>query len=121
MWKLDADRPIYMQIVERIEKQIISGAYGSGDRIPSVRELAAQAGVNPNTMQRAMTELERKGLIAGHRTRGRVVTEDREMIEERRGYMAKEMIREFLWQMRELGFDKEEILPLLRQEVTDDV
>ena len=62
-WKLDSDRPIYAQILEIIQMQIISGKYQPGDKIPSVRELAADAGVNPNTMQKALSELERSGLI----------------------------------------------------------
>ena len=72
-WKLDSDRPIYAQILEIIQMQIISGKYQPGDKIPSVRELAADAGVNPNTMQKALSELERSGLILTQRTSGRTV------------------------------------------------
>ena len=79
-WNLDSDRPIYAQILERIQRQIVSGEYAPGTKIPSVRELAAQAGVNPNTMQKALSELERSGLVVTMRTSGRVVTEDMEMI-----------------------------------------
>ena len=80
-WELRNDRPIYVQIVERIQMQIISGVYKPGDKLPSVRELAMEAGVNPNTMQKAFGELERKELIVTIRTSGRVVTEDDAMIE----------------------------------------
>ncbi len=115
-WNLDSDRPIYAQILERIEIQIVSGTYKPGEKIPSVRELAAEAGVNPNTMQRALAELERHGLVSTQRTSGRVVTEDMNMIKETRNMLAKEQIQEFIQRMRELGFEKEEILTLLKNE-----
>ena len=75
-WNLDSDRPIYAQLLERIQLQIVSGIYGPGDKLPSVRDLAAEASVNPNTMQKAFAELERSGLIETKRTSGRFVTED---------------------------------------------
>lgn len=115
-WNLDSDRPIYAQILERIEMQIISGIYKPGSKIPSVRELAAEAGVNPNTMQRALAELERKGLVITQRTSGRVVTEDMNMIKETRNMLAKEQIQDFIKRMMELGFEKEEILALIKSE-----
>lgn len=115
-WNLDSDRPIYTQILERIEMQIVSGIYGPGSKIPSVRELAADAGVNPNTMQRALAELERKGLVITQRTSGRVVTEDMNMIKETRNTLAKEQIQDFINRMKELGFEKEEILALIKSE-----
>ena len=79
-WELDADRPIYAQLVERIQKEIVSGKYQPGEKLPSVRDLAAVAAVNPNTMQKAFAELERSGLIVTQRTSGRAVTEDTELI-----------------------------------------
>lgn len=115
-WNLDSDRPIYAQILERIEIQIVSGIYTPGEKIPSVRELAAEAGVNPNTMQRALAELERHGLVTTQRTSGRVVTEDMNMIKETRNMLAKEQIQDFIQKMKELGFEKEEILALLKNE-----
>lgn len=115
-WNLDSDRPIYTQILERMEMQIVSGIYKPGSKVPSVRELAAEAGVNPNTMQRALAELERKGLVATQRTSGRVVTEDMEMIRETRNTLAKEQIQDFIQRMKELGFEKEEILALIKSE-----
>ena len=81
-WELDSDRPIFIQIVERIQMEIISGKYSPGDKLPSVRDLAAVAAVNPNTMQKALTELERTGLVYSQRTSGRFITEDAKMIEE---------------------------------------
>ena len=82
-WELDADRPIYAQLVERIQKEIVSGKYQPGEKLPSVRDLAAVAAVNPNTMQKAFAELERSGLIVTQRTNGRTVTEDTELIRRR--------------------------------------
>lgn len=115
-WKLDSDRPIYAQIVERLQTQIVSGFYPPGERLPSVRELAATAGVNPNTMQKAFAELERSGLIVTKRTSGRSVTEERSMIKSIQKELAATRIREFLERMKELGFDLKEIISLLREE-----
>ncbi len=112
-WILNSDRPIYIQIVEIIQMQIVSGQYKPGDKLPSVRELAAQASVNPNTMQKAFSELERNGLIITQRTSGRIVTEDVEMIKGIRYELAKISIQEFFKKMKELGYEKEEIVALL--------
>ena len=70
-WELDNDRPIYLQLMERIQQDIVSGIYKPGDRLPSVRDLAVEAAVNPNTMQKALSELERSGLVYSQRTSGR--------------------------------------------------
>ncbi len=114
-WNLNSDRPIYAQILEVIQLRIIAGEYKAGEKIPSVRELAAEAGVNPNTMQKALVELERSGLVMALRTSGRIVTEDMEMISKTRNTLAQEQVREFIGKMKELGFDKEEILRLVEQ------
>ena len=115
-WNLNSDRPIYAQILERIQMQIVSGVYQPGAKIPSVRELAADAGVNPNTMQKALAELERSGLVMTQRTSGRVVTEDLNMIKEIRNQLAGEQVRDFVKRMKDLGFDREDIIDLLRKE-----
>ena len=115
-WNLSSDRPIYAQILEVIQLRIITGQYKAGEKIPSVRELAAEAGVNPNTMQKALTELERGGLVMAQRTSGRIVTEDKEMIREIRNQLAGNYLREFVDKMKELGFDKEEIVLLLKEQ-----
>ena len=114
-WTLDSDRPIYAQILERIQMQIVSGIYQPGDKLPSVRELAMQAGVNPNTMQKALSELERSGLIITQRTSGRNVTEDMDMIKATRRQLAGEQIQEFLKKMQELGFEREDIIAMLQE------
>ena len=79
-WNLDNDRPIYLQLMERIQHDIISGVYQPGDKLPSVRDLAVEAAVNPNTMQKALSELERCGLVYSQRTSGRFITDDTAMI-----------------------------------------
>lgn len=114
-WTLDSDRPIFIQIVERISLDIISGVYKPGDKLPSVRDLASIAAVNPNTMQKALSELERTGLVYSHRTSGRFITEDTQMIEDLKASLAKEKIKEFFDNMRKLGFDKTEIVALIEQ------
>lgn len=120
-WNLDSDRPIYAQILERLQMQIVAGIYEPGERMPSVRELAAEAGVNPNTMQKALAELERCGLVITQRTSGRVVTEDLNMIRETRNQLAKEQIEEFLKRMKALGFEREDILMLLKKETKGEI
>lgn len=112
-WNLDSDRPIFIQILERIRIDIICGKYKPGDKLPSVRELAADAAVNPNTMQRAFTELERTGLVYSKRTSGRFITEDKEMIETLKTDIAKDKIRLFLESMHQLGYGREQILSLM--------
>lgn len=113
-WLLDADRPIYTQLVERIQMQIVSGKCPPGSRLPSVRDLATEAAVNPNTMQKAYTELERIGLIVTRRTNGRTVTEDTEMIQKIRKNLAQEHLADFIKKMKELGYTKKEVIALLQ-------
>lgn len=119
-WNLDSDRPIFLQIVERIQMDIISGKYVPGDKLPSVRDLAGEAAVNPNTMQKAFTELERTGLVYSMRTSGRYITEDTTMIEELKASLAREKINEFLELMQKLGYKNEEILSLMNQTMKGD-
>lgn len=112
-WNLDSDRPIYLQIVEILQHRIVSGCYKPGDKLPSVRELAGEASVNPNTMQKAFSELERNGLVITQRTTGRTVTEDTKMIAEIRNNLAEEQIRMFFGKMKELGYDTKEVVSLI--------
>lgn len=114
-WNLDSSRPIYIQIVERVQLEIIAGDYSPGDKLPSVRELAANAGVNPNTMQKALSELERSGLVHSLRTSGRFITEDNSMIKRMREDLAAIQIKEFLDKMSQMGFDKQETLDLMQK------
>lgn len=119
-WNLDSDRPIFLQIVERIQMDIISGKYSPDDKLPSVRDLAGEAAVNPNTMQKAFTELERAGLVYSVRTSGRYITEDTTMIEALKTSLAKEKINEFLELMQKLGYKNDEILSLMNQTMKGD-
>ena len=114
-WIIDSDRPIYKQLVEQIELKIISGTYAPGDKIKSVRELAMEAGVNPNTMQKALAELERMGLVFAQRTSGRFITEDNKMIDEAKKTLAFKEIDGFFEKMKQLGFEKEEIIALIEK------
>lgn len=116
-WKLDNDRPIYAQIVEKIKLRIIAGFYQPGIKLPSVRDLALEAGVNPNTMQKAFAELENSGLLITMRTSGRMVTEDEERISMVRETIAQEKIDAFLQDMRELGFGPEQSFLLIKNSV----
>lgn len=119
-WKLNSDRPIYAQIIEEIQLRIVSGEYHAGQRMPSVRELAAEAEVNPNTMQKALAEMEQKGLLYSQRTSGRFVTGDQTMIEEIKNTLAKEQIVTFVENMRQLGFNSEDILAQVRNIVKEE-
>lgn len=91
-WKLTGSEPVYQQIMEHFRHAVLTGEYQPGARIPSVRELAAAARVNPNTMQRALAELEREGLLTGHGTQGRIVTVDAEILEELRRKTVKQTV-----------------------------
>ena len=119
-WNLDSDRPIFIQIIEKIQMDIISGVYKPGDKLPSVRELAAEASVNPNTMQKALSELERTGLVYSQRTSGRFITEDTKMIDDIKSEMAREIISQFLENMQKLGFQKDETVSLMKQTIEED-
>ncbi|MDI9483068.1 MAG: GntR family transcriptional regulator [Bacillota bacterium] len=113
-WELKNDRPIYAQLIEQIELKICSGVYTPGSRLPSVRDLAREASVNPNTMQRALAKLEEDGLLYSTRTSGRFVTEDDNMIYQVKSKLAQEQMRDFLKNMRQLGFENKEILSMLK-------
>ena len=119
-WKFDDSRSIYVQLVEQIQVLILTGTYPPGGRLPAVRELASEAGVNPNTMQRALAELERTGLVHSNRTSGRFVTEDSEMIEALKRSFARNEALAFCGRLRTLGYTTEEIVLLIRGAETDD-
>ena len=104
-WEIRADRPVYAQLIEQIQQKIICGEYPLGSRLPSVRDMAAEAAVNPNTMQKALAELERTGLLYSQRTSGRFIRES----------IAKEQIKQFVNQMQRLGFSLEEICDMVKK------
>ena len=114
-WKFRSDLPIYSQLVEQIKLGIVSGSLLPGERLMSVRDMATEAGVNPNTMQRALQELERDGMVYSQRTAGRFVTEDMRVIERAKKQFAEEQIRSFLEAMKKLGYQREEIVSLLEE------
>ena len=113
-WNLDSNKPIFIQLVERLESDIVSGKYAPGDKLPTVRDLAVEAAVNPNTMQKAYGELERLGLVYSQRTNGRYVTEDAGLIEKTRKDLAEKTAEEFLSGMKELGIGREEAIRFLQ-------
>ena len=109
------DKPIYLQLIDYFKAQIISGELPEGSRLDSVRDLAVKAQVNPNTMQKALSELERMGLVRTERTSGRFITDDKEKIKAMKEELAKTEIEEFLDKMKSLGFDKEEVIKIINE------
>ena len=114
------DRPIYLQIVDQIKVKIITGVYKPGDKLPSVREMAMEMQVNPNTMQRALSELEGLGLIVTNRTAGRSVTSDMNRINEIRREQVKKDIEQFLQKMEALGYGRDEIFTVLKDVLSEE-
>ena len=110
----DNNRPIYIQLVENLRIKIISGKFKPGQRLPSVRELALITKVNPNTMQKALAELEEEGLIYTERTNGKFVTDNQELIEKIKIELAKEKVNNFLNDMSNIGISYEEAIKYLQ-------
>ena len=115
-WDFRNDLPIYSQLIEQIKLAIVSGVFAPGMRLNSVRDMAAEAGVNPNTLQRALQELERQGLVFSQRTSGRYVTEDTKVINETKRALAQGQLAAFLDAMKKLGYERAEIIALLKEE-----
>ena len=115
-WNLQSDRPIYAQLVEQIQRMIVTGVFPAGSRRPSVRELAVEAAVNPNTMQRALARLEEDGLLYTQRTSGRYVTEETNRIMQAKEAMAGELIRQFIENMEKLGYTREQAMELIKRQ-----
>ena len=113
-WTIRGDLPIYSQLVEQIRLAIVSGRMLPGEKIPSVRDLAAESGVNPNTMQRALQELERQGIIYTQRTAGRYVTEDTQVIARVKAELAEKQLQSFMSSMKTLGYSADDIMALIR-------
>ena len=119
-WEFHNDAPIYAQVMERVERLIVSGALAPGEKLPSVRTFALEAGINPNTMQKALTELERGGLIYSQRTAGHFVTEDQNVIASVREALAQAQTERFLQGMQELGFTPAQTAGLLQRKLERD-
>ena len=114
-WQFTNDKPIYLQLIDYFKVLIISGELKEGSRLDSVRDLAVRAQVNPNTMQKALSELERMGLVRTERTSGRFITDDKEMIKNMKKEVAETEIVAFLERMKALGFDKTEVIKILEE------
>ncbi|KAB2338670.1 GntR family transcriptional regulator [Cytobacillus depressus] len=108
--EFQASKPIYMQIVDKINQQIIRGDLMPGNKLPSVREMAIQSGVNPNTIQRTYSELERMEIVETKRGQGTFVTENIDLIKELKVKLQMEVIEAFFNNMKELGFSEEEMI-----------
>ena len=119
-WQFHNDQPIYTQLVDQIKFAIVSGALPAGARMAAVRDLALEAGVNPNTMQRALQQLEREGLVFAQRSSGRFVTEDLAVIGSAKAALAAEQIRRFRAAMGSLGYSMEESIRLLESSGEED-
>ena len=116
-WDFDSKSSIYGQLVDMISNRIITGVYPIGSKLDSVRELSLEAGVNPNTMQRALAELERKGIIYTNRTSGKFVTEDESLIERLKNEKATALVGDLIRNMQQLGFSQKEIEEVIKKEI----
>ena len=109
-WEFKNGIPIYLQIIDQIKRQIVCGELAPGSRIPAVRDLAKEAGVNPNTMQRALTQLEQEGLLYTQRTSGRFVTQEEEIMKQTRMQLSDEYIAELFKHLQQLGLSRDDIV-----------
>ena len=116
-WRFNDHEAVFIQIADRIRAEILNGAYQPGQQIPPVRQLASEAAVNPNTMQKALTHLEEQGLVHSHGTVGRFITDDIAVIDNAREQMRRDTVREWLMQARQLGISAEEIIKYIQKEV----
>ncbi len=114
-WTLSSDRAIYLQIIEILELRIISGEYAPGERLPSVRDLAVEAGVNPNTMQKSMSELESDGIITSQRTLGRFVTTDTALISQKKRNFLRNELATLIAKTKALGYSKTELINIIQE------
>ena len=119
-FELQSSRPIWQQIAEQLERRIVTGVYPPGSRFPTVRDLAAEAGVNPNTMQRALGQLENEGLVITNRTAGRTVTEDVAVLDAMRKRLATERKELYFSDMKELGFSRAQAAEIASAETEEE-
>ena len=114
-WQIDNNKPVYIQLVEQLKMKIISGEIELDSKLDSVRNLAAEAMVNPNTMQKALAELERQGFVYSKRTSGRFVTDDKVLIDRERKNLVKDSVKASLETLINLGYTDEEIIRLIKE------
>ena len=112
-YEFDNHAPIYLQLIELFSQKIVNGSWPAGDRVASVRELALEFGVNPNTVQRALAEMEREGMMYTERTSGRFITQNQQLISDTRQQLAEEKIDQFINQMQGLGLGRDELKQLI--------
>ncbi|SDM55080.1 GntR family transcriptional regulator [Fictibacillus solisalsi] len=116
----NASKPIYLQLADRINRQILRKELENGQKLPSVREMAIQSGVNPNTVQRTYSELERMGSVESKRGQGTFVTEDQSVLSQLRQRLKKEQISSFFEDMKEMGFTSDEMISGLKEYISDE-
>lgn len=114
-WSFTSDRPVYLQIAQRIRRSVLSGEYPPGAQIPSVRQLALEAAVNPNTVQHAFSDLENEGIILSRGTLGRYVTDNKEIIELCREEVARQYVQDFLKDLNQLGIPPEHAISMIKE------
>ena len=115
-FSIQSSRPIWQQLTEHLRRRIVTGVYPAGSRFPAVRELASEAGVNPNTMQRALSQLETDGLVITNRTAGRTVTDKEDVLQQMRIHLAGERTKTYLNDVKALGFNAGEAAEMVRRE-----
>ena len=120
MWPFKEGTPIYLQIIEEIKTRIVRGEYTAGSQVPPVRELAIEAGVNPNTVQRAFAQLESEGILKSDRTRGRFVTDEKSVLGELRKTMSSRFVTGMIKGMKELGMSDDEIIEAVSRQVKEE-
>ena len=119
-WKLDDSRPIWPQLKEQLIIAIVAGEYNMGGSFPTVRELAEDAGVNRNTMQRALSELEHDGFVTTNRTAGRTVTADEGLVTRMKESIAKKSIEKFIKEMAAIGYSADDVVKMIKERGEED-
>ena len=114
-WEIKSGLPIYTQLVEELKRRIVSGQYEPGEKLLPVRELAQEAKVNPNTMQKALAELERQNLVYAVRTTGRYITEDIQLIEQTKDEFARSHVQTYYKEMSTLGYEKQDMVRMITE------
>ena len=119
-WKLDDSRPIWPQLKEQLIIAIVAGEYKMGGAFPTVRDLAESEGVNRNTMQRALSELEHDGFVITNRTVGRVVTTDEGLVAKMKESIAKQTIEKFIREMEAIGYSVDDVVKMIKKRGEED-